>query len=95
MIYDRNILDELQEIQDTIQAKTDEIAESKAAQEEVVRIQQEKVDSMEVVVKEKQALVASYQNDVKKYEQIFFQSEQRLCYKKKPDYRQNRISQRI
>ena len=47
MIYDRNILDELQEIQDTIQAKTDEIAESKAAQEEVVRIQQEKVDSME------------------------------------------------
>lgn len=70
MIYDRNILDELQEIQDTIQAKTDEIAESKAAQEEVVRIQQEKVDSMEVVVKEKQALVASYQNDVKKYEQM-------------------------
>lgn len=70
MIYDRNILDELQEIQDTIQAKTEEIAESKAAQEEVVQVQQEKVDSMQTVVNEKKALVASYQNDVKKYEQM-------------------------
>lgn len=70
MVYDKDILDELQEIQDTIQARTDEIAESQAEQQKVVDLQQEKFDEMEEVVNEKKALVASYQNDVTKYEQM-------------------------
>ncbi|WP_458406776.1 murein hydrolase activator EnvC family protein [Anaerotignum sp.] len=70
MGYDKAILDELQAAQNTIQAKTDEIAESHAEQETVVAIQQEKVNEMEEIVQEKQALIDSYKSDMKKYEQM-------------------------
>ncbi len=70
MSFDKNILDKLQEIQDTIQAKTDEITENHAAQEEVVALQKEKVDSMDSLISDKKALMASYKSDVKKQEQL-------------------------
>ena len=46
MSYDKEILEELQEIQNTIQAKKDEIAENHAEQQAVVDIQKEKMDEM-------------------------------------------------
>ena len=70
MSYDKDILDELQQIQDTIQARTDEIAENHAEQEAVVAIQQEKVDEMNAVVAQKKALWASYESDLAKYEKL-------------------------
>ena len=70
MSYDKQLLDELQATQDTIQEKTDEIAEAQAASEEVLNIQKEKYDSMDALVKQKQALLESYENDEAKYEQL-------------------------
>ena len=70
MGYDKQILNELQAIQDTIQAKTDEIAENHAEQEAVVAIQKEKMDEMAAVVAQKKAIMKSYENDVAKYEKL-------------------------
>ncbi|WP_458406777.1 murein hydrolase activator EnvC family protein [Anaerotignum sp.] len=70
MSYDKEILDELQEIQNTIQAKTDEIAENHAEQQAVVDIQKEKLDEMDAVVAQKKALWASYESDLAKYEKL-------------------------
>ena len=70
MGYDKEILDELQAIQDTIQERTDEIAENHAEQQAVVDIQKEKMDEMEAVVAQKKAIMASYENDIKKYEKL-------------------------
>ena len=70
MGYDKEILDELQEIQNTIQAKTDEIAENHAEQEAVVAVQQEKVDEMNAVVAQKKAIWKSYESDLAKYEKL-------------------------
>ena len=75
MIFDKDILDQLQAIQETIQQKRDEIEESRAAQEEVVRLQQEKLEEQQEIVDEKKALVASYQSDLKKYEQMIAANE--------------------
>lgn len=70
MGYDKEILEELEQIQKTIQEKTDEIEKNRSEQEEVVKIQQEKVDEMQAVVSEKESLWASYETDLKKYEQL-------------------------
>ena len=70
MGYDKEILDELQQIQETIQEKTDEIAENHAEQEAVVAIQQEKVDEMNEVVAQKKAIWDSYESDLAKYEKL-------------------------
>ena len=70
MGYDKEILDELQAIQDTIQERTDEIAENHAEQQAVVDIQKEKMDVMEAVVAQKKALMKSYESDVAKYEKL-------------------------
>ena len=70
MSYDKEILEELQEIQNTIQAKTDEIAENHAEQQAVVDIQKEKMDEMEAVVAQKKALMKSYESDLAKYEKL-------------------------
>ncbi|MBQ2879464.1 MAG: peptidoglycan DD-metalloendopeptidase family protein [Anaerotignum sp.] len=70
MGYDKEILDELQAIQDTIQARTDEIAENHAEQQAVVDIQKEKMDEMEAVVAQKKAIWASYESDLAKYEKL-------------------------
>ena len=70
MLYDKDILDELQGIQDIIRTKTDEIAENHAAQSEVVTVQKEKVESMQSLISEKETLMASYANDAKKQEQL-------------------------
>lgn len=76
MIFDKEILDELQEIQDTIQKKKDEIEESHAAQEEVVALQQAKFDEMNEIVSEKEAVYASYESSLQKYEQLVKANEQ-------------------
>ncbi|MBR4283250.1 MAG: peptidoglycan DD-metalloendopeptidase family protein [Anaerotignum sp.] len=70
MGYDKEILDELQAIQDTIQERTDEIAENHAEQQAVVDIQKEKMDEMEAVVAQKKALMKSYESDLAKYERL-------------------------
>lgn len=70
MSYDREILDELQEIQLTIEEKTKQIEEEQAAQQEVVDLYNEKMASMQSVLDEKQALLASYEADVDKYEEL-------------------------
>lgn len=75
MGYDKEILDELQKTQETIQAKKEEIEENHAEQEEVVKLQQEKLAEQQQIVDEKKALVASYENDVKKYEQMIAANE--------------------
>ncbi|MBQ3032556.1 MAG: peptidoglycan DD-metalloendopeptidase family protein [Anaerotignum sp.] len=70
MGYDKEILDELQTIQDTIQERTDEIAENHAEQQAVVDIQEEKMNEMEAVVAQKKALWKSYESDLAKYEKL-------------------------
>lgn len=75
MGYDKEILDELQKTQEIIQAKKDEIEETHAEQEEVVKLQEQKLAEQQEIVDEKKALVASYQNDVKKYEQMIAANE--------------------
>lgn len=70
MGYDKEILDELQAIQDTIQEKTDEIAENHAEQQAVVDIQKEKLNEMEAVVAQKKAIWKSYESDLAKYERL-------------------------
>lgn len=70
MLYDKDILDELEKIQETIRVKTAEIAENLAAQQVVVRTQEEKVSNMNSLIKEKQALIDSYAKDAKKQEQL-------------------------
>lgn len=70
MEYDKQLLDELQATQKVIEEKTKQIEEDKVAQEEVVAEYNEKYASMEKVLEEKQALVASYEQDVEKYEQM-------------------------
>ena len=75
MGYDKEILDELQAIQNTIQERTDEIAENHLEQQLVVNIQREKVSEMEAVVNQKKALMASYESDLKKYEKLVAANE--------------------
>lgn len=75
MVYDKDILNELQAIQDTIQQKTDEIEESQKEQEQVVELHKEKMAAMEKVIAEKQTIIDSYKNDVKKYEQMIAANE--------------------
>ncbi len=70
MEYDKDLLEQLQETQDTIQQKTDDIAQQQAASQEVVDLQQEKLDSMDAMVREKEALLKSYENDEEKYQQL-------------------------
>ena len=70
MAYDKQMLDELQEIQNTISEKKTQIEEEKAAQEEIVADYNEKMASMQEVVNEKKALIASYESDVNKYEEL-------------------------
>ena len=75
MGYDKEILDELQKIQETIRVKTEEIERNHKEQEEVVALQQEKLDEQQEIVDEKKALVASYQKDLSKYEQMIAANE--------------------
>lgn len=70
MSFDKDILDQLQAIQTTIQTKKEEIAKNHAAQAEVVKMQKEKIKSMDSLISDKKTLVASYNNDVKKQEQL-------------------------
>lgn len=70
MMFDKDILDELQEIQDTIQAKKEEISENHEAQTAIVATQKEKVENMSALISEKEAAMASYQNDAKKQQQL-------------------------
>ena len=75
MGYDKEILEELEETQRTIEKKKKEIEKNKAEQEEVVKLQKEKLAEQQEIVNEKKALVASYQNDLSKYEQMVAANE--------------------
>ena len=55
--------------------KKKEIEKNKAEQEEVVKLQKEKLAEQQEIVNEKKALVASYQNDLSKYEQMVAANE--------------------
>ena len=70
MGYDKEILDELEKLQKTIQERKEEIEKNRKEQEQVVAVLQAKVDEMNEVVSQKQSLMASYEKDLKKYEQM-------------------------
>lgn len=70
MLYDKDILDELEKIQVTIKTKTEEIAENQASQKIVVEMQKEKVKSMNGLIGEKKAMISAYAQDAKKQEQL-------------------------
>ena len=70
MIYDKDILDQLQEIQDTIKVKNEEITANYDEQEVVVAYHKEKVDSMDSTIAEKKAMIDAYMADESKYEQL-------------------------
>ncbi len=70
MAYDRELLDELQAIQKTIQEKTEQIQEEQKAQKELVALYNEKYASMEKVLDEKKARIAAYKKDMDKYQQL-------------------------
>ena len=70
MEYDREILDELQAIQKTIQEKTKQIEEEQKAQKELVKLYDEKYAEMEKVLEEKKAKIAAYKKDMNKYQQL-------------------------
>ncbi|WP_312046129.1 murein hydrolase activator EnvC family protein [Anaerotignum sp.] len=53
MSFDKDILDQLQAIQTTIQAKKEEITKNHAAQAEVVQMQKEKIKSMDSLIADK------------------------------------------
>lgn len=70
MMYDKEIMDELQKIQDKIKEKKEEIAVAQEAQATVVAYHQEKFDAMDSTIKEKEAMMESYMADASKQEQL-------------------------
>lgn len=70
MSYDNNILNQLTETQNEIKTRTEEIAEEKEMSEYLLGVAQDKMDSLNKVVAEKEALVASYAQDADKYDQL-------------------------
>lgn len=75
MAYDNNILNELTETQNEIKTRTEEIAEEKEMSEYLLGVAQEKMDSLNAVVAEKEALIASYAQDEEKYNQLIASNE--------------------
>lgn len=70
MLFDKEALDRLQDIQLQIQDEMAVIDENREAQEDVVALQQEKVDEMYALLAEKEAIMRSYENDVAKQEEL-------------------------
>lgn len=70
MGYDKEILNELEQLQKTIQTRKAEIEKNRKEQEQVVAVLQAKVDEMNGIVKQKESVMASYEKDLAKYEQM-------------------------
>ena len=70
MAFDRQILDALEESQKIIREKMSEIEVAYDAQALAVSYQQEKFDSMQSAINEKEALIRSYTSDEKKYAEL-------------------------
>ncbi|WP_317853660.1 murein hydrolase activator EnvC family protein [Chakrabartyella piscis] len=70
MLFDKEALNKLQEIQAQIQEDMEIIDENRAAQADVVSEQQSKVNEMYSLLAEKEALMRSYENDVAKQEEM-------------------------
>lgn len=75
MAYDNNILSQLTETQNEIKTRTEEIAEEKEMSEYLLGVAQEKMDSLDAIVAEKEALVASYSQDAEKYAELIESNE--------------------
>lgn len=70
MLFDKDLMNELELLQRAIEDKKAEIEISLAEQEVVVSVEKEKVSDMNSTIKEKENLIASYQADETKYEQL-------------------------
>ncbi len=75
MSYDNNMLNELTETQNEIQKRTEEIAEEKEQAEYLLGVAQDTMDSLDAIVAEKEALIASYAQDEEKYNQLITLNE--------------------
>ena len=75
MQYDNQILDNLKKNQETIEEKTKEIEEEKAQTEQIVELQKQKQQEALATMQEKQTLMASYEKDADKYQQIINANE--------------------
>lgn len=75
MSYDNNMLDQLTQTQNEIKKRTEEIAEEKEQSEYLLGVAQEKMDSLDAIVAEKKALIASYAQDENKYNQLIALNE--------------------
>lgn len=70
MLFDKDLLSELERLQLTIEQKKAEIEDSLVAQEIVVTLEKDKVSEMNQMISDKEALMASYQADEAKYEEL-------------------------
>ncbi|MBR5468641.1 MAG: peptidoglycan DD-metalloendopeptidase family protein [Firmicutes bacterium] len=77
MEYDNKMLENLKESQRIIKEKTELIKLEKEAQESVVAVRASKQAEVKAAMDEKTALLASYEKDEKKYEQMIKANEKR------------------
>lgn len=75
MSYDNNMLNELSATQEEIRTRTAEIKEEKEQSEYLLEVAQEKMDSLNEIVAQKEALIASYAQDEEKYNQLIASNE--------------------
>ena len=75
MSYDNNMLTQLTETQNEIKETTERIKEEKEQSEYLLGVAQEKMDSLNAIVKEKENLIASYAQDEAKYNQLISSNE--------------------
>lgn len=70
MLFDKDLMNELEILQKAIEDKKEEIKLSLAEQQIVVAVEKDKVSDMNTMIKDKQNLIAAYQADETKYEQL-------------------------
>ncbi|MEA4972857.1 MAG: peptidoglycan DD-metalloendopeptidase family protein [Candidatus Metalachnospira sp.] len=75
MSYDNNMLTELTETQNEISKRTEEIKDEKEQAEYLCTVAQEKMDNLNDIVAQKEALVTSYAQDEDKYNQLIESNE--------------------
>lgn len=75
MSYDNNILSELTKTQNEIFKRTEEIKDEKEQAEYLNNVAQQKIDDLNKIVEQKEALVASYKQDEDKYNQLIENNE--------------------
>lgn len=75
MTFDRDLLIRLEEIEREIEQAKEDIEIALVAQTEIVVIEKQKVTEMNSLIGEKQSLIASYQRDEAKYEEVIKANE--------------------